>query len=127
MTTTMQDIFATLTAAPTVTALVGRRIYPNRAPQGAIATPPFVVCTMISAVPENSLAGKAIARRVNTHVQVDAYAAVYDDAQQLAAAIDLVLSDMNSPDLNGWRESTREDYDDDAELHRVSSDFTIWR
>lgn len=124
MSTVMQDIFAVLQAAPSVTALVGGRVFPNMAPQATKR--PFVVCTVVSSVPENSLDGSAATRRVNTYMQVDVYGDSYDSAQQAAAAIDLVISDL-SGDLSAWGESTREDYDDIAELHRVSHDFSIWR
>lgn len=125
MTTAMQDIVAVLEAAPTVTALVGDRIYPNKAPQGSVAAP-YVVCRIIDSMPMNSMDGSAATRLENTHMQIDVYAKGYDAAQQAAKAIDLVISDL-SGDLSAWREVTREDYDNETQLDVVQHDFSIWR
>lgn len=125
MTTAMQDVVAALNGDTAVSAMVGNRCYPNKAPQNGAR--PFIVLNVVSSIPENSFDGAAVNRIYNVHMQVDCYAATYDAAEQLGVAVDLVLSDLDDTDLSAWLDATREDYDDVAELHRVSHDISIWR
>ena len=123
--TTLEAIRAELEANTAVLALVGTRIYPQAMPQGV--TLPAVVITVVSEVPENSLTGTASTRLVQARAQVDCYAAKYLDAHQVAAAVDEVLANLMRSDLSAERMDSRDLYDDEAGLHRVSADYSIWR
>ncbi len=124
-TTTGEAIRTQLAADATVTALLAGRMFPAVAPQGTIT--PFLVYQVISDVPENTFMGDSSNRLSNFRVQIDCYSKSYLEAHAAAAAVDAVLSAIDSPDLSCWRESSRDLYDDEAQLHRVSSDFSVWR
>lgn len=123
--TTIEAVRAELAADAAVTALVGERIYPQVAPQGA--APPYVVMTVVSDVPSNTFDGSPATRLVQSRIQVDCYARMYREARAVADAVDGVLGALSRPDLIAQREMTQESYENDAELHRVSMDFLVWR
>ncbi len=123
--TTGEAIRAVLVADAAVAALVGADVFPALMPQGT--QPPAIVYSVISSVPENSLTGTASTRLSQFRVQVDCYAKTYLEAHAVAEAVDSVLDAQSSPNLSIWRESSRDDYDNEAELHRVSMDFGVWR
>ncbi len=127
--TTGEVIQAALLANTTVVGLVGARIYPGLMPQsstGAVVTP-AIVYTVVSDTPENSLVGGVDGRLSSIRLQVDCYAKKYLDAQSLAAAVDVVLSALSSAELAAWRDTSRDLYDDQAQLHRVSADYFVQR
>jgi len=119
------SIFQALSADATVTGLVGARIYPNRIPQGPRSISyTAIVYQVVSDVPQNAFTGDASTRLRNARVQIDCYAKLYDDAQAVADAVDLVVTTVAS--LKGWTETRRDLYDDEAQLHRVSMDVFVW-
>jgi hypothetical protein len=119
-------LYAALSGDATVTGLVGTRIYPNKIPQGPRAmTFTAIVYQVVSDLPQNALTGDASNRLRNARVQVDCYAKKYDTAQAIADAVDTVVTKDTT--LNGWREISRDFYEDEAELHRVSMDVLLWR
>ena len=107
------DVFDTLKG------LVGNRCYPaGRVPDGAGR--PFIAYQTVSEVPDNVLSGSG--SKTDSRIQVDVYADTYDavrtafasvKAAMLAAAFPCVL--VNAIDF----------FEDDADLHRVSADFSI--
>lgn len=123
--THLQAIRAQLVAASSVTDLVGSRIYPQKAPQGA--ADPLVVLTTISAVPEATFTGAPSALLEAATVQVDCYAKTYLGAHEVATAIDDVLGALSGPTISAVRAGQRDLYDDRTESHRVSSDYTVLR
>jgi hypothetical protein len=118
-------VFGALSGDATVVALVSTRIYPNKMPEGPRpAGFKAIVFSVISDVPTNAVTGSAANRLRAARVQVDCYAKEYDDAEAVAEAVDAV---MTAPaGLAGWREVSRDLYDDEAELHRVSMDIDLW-
>jgi hypothetical protein len=126
---TGEVIFGVLSADPSVAYLVGTRIYPNVAPQGPRPTDSYtaIVYQVISDVPQNAFTGDATDRLRNARVQIDCYARQYKDVQAIADAVDKVISALSRPDLSAWRESSRDYYDNEAQLHRVSMDVNVWR
>jgi hypothetical protein len=117
-------VFSALSGDATVAGLVGTKIYPSKMPQGPRASDyKAIVYLVVSDVPANAITGDASNRLRNARVQVDCYAKRYEDAQTLAEAVDAVATVA----LNGWRETSRDIYDDEAELHRVSMDVLLWR
>ncbi len=125
MTTTIEAVRAVLELDATVVALVGSRIYPSVAPQGAVA--PFVVARIISDVPENTLAGTSVGRLSGIRLQLDSYGRTYIEAHAVGDAIDAVVSALASPDLSAMRVGERDLYDDVAQLHCASGDYGVWR
>jgi hypothetical protein len=122
--TFVELVRAELMAAQAVNDLVGQRIFPQVAPQGV--DPPFVVLTTVSEIPASSFTGEPGELLRQARVQVDCYAAGYLDAHQVANAVDAVVADLSRPDLSAVRESSQDLYDDEAQLHRVSSDYGVW-
>lgn len=118
-----ESLFAALTADAAVAALVEARVFPNKAPQDAAA--PFVVYQLISEVPENILRGGSSLS--SSRLQVDSYGVTYLEAHAVAAAVAAVFEAFSSPSLSAWRLSTRDLFDDEAQLHRVWADFSVWR
>ncbi len=125
MTTAMEAVRAVLVADAPVAALVGSKIYANRAPQNAIA--PFIVCRVISDVPESSLDADSDSTLGNVRLQVDSYAATYLGAKAVGVAVNAVLRALISPSLSCWRVGGRDLWDDVAQLHNDSADFSVWR
>lgn len=123
-----EAIRAALVADATVAGLVGGRIYPALMPQGTVenGSGPAIVYTVASDVPQNALTGDSTTRMVNARVQIDAYSKTYLEAHLVAAAVDAVVSALATPALSAWREVSRDLYDNEAQLHRVSADFSVW-
>lgn len=119
-----EAVVALLAADSAVVAIVGARMYPNVAPQGAAA--PFLVYQVISDVPENSLADTS-PRLSNIRLQVDCYSTRYLQAHALAEAVEAKLVAASTPDFSAWRDTTRDLFDAEAQMHRVSTDFAVWR
>lgn len=120
--TVVERIRTTLLADATVASLVGVKVHPEPAPQES--APPFIVLRVISDVHLNDVSGAT--GKVNATVQVDAYAVRYLDAHAIAAAVHAVLGRSTSPTLLSSRIGRRDQYDDEAALHCVSSDFSTW-
>ncbi len=124
-----ESVRTELVGASEVTALVAERVHPSVMPQGSAL--PAVVFSIISDVPENSFTSAASATQSIISVarlQVDCYAKTYIKAHEVAAAVDLVLSNLAgpTPKLSAWRENLRDLYDNETQLHRVSLEFSVW-
>jgi len=125
--TFVEQVRARLVGDNTILELLGvtnTRIYPQVAPQGTTA--PYAVLTVVSDVPENSFTSEVDELLRNARLQVDCYAATYLGAHQVARAVDVVVAGLSGSDLSAVRESSRDLYDDEAQLHRVSMDFSVW-
>lgn len=119
-----EAVRAALVANGTLMALVGGRIYAGRMPQNV--TLPAVVYTGISNVPEETFESQPATVLSNARVQVDCYAARYEVAHQVAEVVDDVLSAL-SGDMTASRLDSRDIYENETSLHRVSVDFSVWR
>ena len=95
------------------------RIYPLIAPDAA--PPPYLVYQRVSANTENILSGSS--GLINTRIQMDVYAATYAQAQDIAAAIDALMSDWEVQNVSVLSQDL---YEPDAKLHRVSTDYSLW-
>ena len=116
-------IQAAITGDATVTALIASRIFPNRRPQTAAL--PLAVYSIISDVPFNALTGSADSRLSRARLQIDVYAKTYREAHQIAAAVDDVVANLGSPDISADRDTTRDFFDNETQLHRVSTDYIV--
>lgn len=123
MTTFVEMVRAELLASQAVRDLVSERVFPILAPQGAV--PPFVVLAVPSETPANSFTSTPADVLRQARVQVDSYAQTHLAAHALADAVDAVVGDLSRPDLSAVRESSRDLYDDEAQLHRVSADYAV--
>lgn len=96
------------------------RVYPLAAPSPV--TLPYCVYQVISQVPSNVLTGTP--GLYNTRIQVDVLARLYSECQTLKASL---RSAMASGFGNNAKEILTQDlYEEDAKLHRVSMDWSVW-
>lgn len=99
--------------------LVGGRCYPLFVPEGEINDPPYIVYSIISNVPDNTLDG--IMGHEWVRVQIDVYTADYDDTIALAAKAVNALDSITPSDYGG----TTYLYDD--ELYRGIIEYEFWQ
>lgn len=122
--TTGEAIYAELKADTVLQALVDSRIFPGVIPQKTEM--PAVCYQVVSDVPQESFTN-GVDRLVNARVQIDCYAKTYLEAQAVAAAIDAVMTGLARPDLSALREISRDLYENEDQLHRVTADYSVWR
>lgn len=117
-----------LAANAAVTALVDTRIYGSKAPHKRDrADGPFVVLTLVSAVPDATHSGLPSELMEDARVQVDCYSDDYDEAEDVFAAVDDVLGALARPDFAAVRDTRRDLWEDETHLHRVSVDYLVLR
>lgn len=122
--TVVETVRAKLTADAALTALVGSRIYPQFLPQDP--TLPAIVLSVISDVPvQPSFTGSHATTLREARLQVDAYATKYLDAHQVADAVDAAIADVATPDLSIQRDIREDLYENETQLHRVSTDYMV--
>jgi hypothetical protein len=116
----LPNIFGLLKAAPAVTAIIGATPKAYRhgtAPQGTVA--PYVVWTVISGDPENTLSEAPLVDRLT--LQVDCYHTTDGGIEQLAQAVrDALEPHMH---LTGIPIDQREP---DTGLYRIGLQFDAW-
>lgn len=118
-----------------IAALVGTRIHPVKLPQGQ--TQPSIVYSRISAIGEHHMQGSSGLAR--PRIQIDCWAQSADIATALGnlvkERIDGFRGQMefggNSPaDIIAVQgvffDNERDDYDDAAQLYRLSRDYFVW-
>lgn len=124
MSTIAEYVYATLSGASALAALVGDRIYPAIAPEGTAR--PYVVFHKISAVPTASHDASSTNRLDETLVQFNIVADDYTGTEDVANALRATLEDAAGP-TNGSIEVTniRESYESDTEefLTQIDANF----
>jgi hypothetical protein len=115
-----------------VTALIGSRVFPNLVPQRTAF--PAVVYTQISS--ERTSVMGTDTGTVRSTWQVDSYATTYTGARQLASEVRKALQRKLGPvQVSGYPakllqglfvEADTDFFEDENQLHRVSTDYTIW-
>jgi hypothetical protein len=105
--------------------LVGGAIYPLYAPQGINA--PFLITSVVSAVPTATLQGTPDMLIETARVQFDAYAKTYMQAHAIADAVDAVIAAIADAGFSATRDNQTDLYDPESRLCRVSTDYTILR
>jgi hypothetical protein len=123
--THLQAVRDVLLAASEVAALVGTRIYPSVAPQGVAR--PFVVLTLVSAVPYHTHDGRPAELLEAARVQVRAYGPEYAATHAVATAIDDVLGALAGEPLSATKDNEQDGYEDATSLHYVASDYLVQR
>jgi uncharacterized protein DUF3168 len=116
-----------LLADAALAAVVGARIHPVVLPQGE--SRPSIVLTEISGMGDHHAQGPSGLAR--NRYQIDGYAQTADGADSIArlvqARLDGFKGMMGAVKIQGALFDTwRDDYDSEAELFRVSSDYVIW-
>lgn len=111
------DVYATLSAASTVTAIVGARIYRTTAPQGE--TQPYVVWQLVTSVPENNLSN--LPDMDDQRVQIDCYSLSQSQCRELGKAVRNAIEVVTHIVSGPW-----EDHESDTKLFRWSMDAEYW-
>ena len=118
MTTPQQDLYALLSNASAVTAIVGTRITPKKASQNTVV--PYITYYALSTVNANPLASN-VRIAANTRIQIDCWADSPDVSTQLADAAEAALTTgyvvFRGP----------EEYDEDTERFRTLLDWKVWK
>lgn len=123
--THLQALRDALLAAPSVTALVGSRIYAQVAPQGAAR--PFLILSVVSEVPYSTHTEAPADLLEAVRVQVDSYGTEYAATRRLARAVDGVVAGLDGPEMSATREGARDFHEGETGLHRVSADYLVHR
>lgn len=104
----------------TLGPLLSGRFYPGVAPESAAA--PFGTYQLVAGVPQSDLGGAS--NLTNSRYQVDLYSSSKGPLDTLAAS---VRSAMNAAAGFASICQLQQDlYDEEAQLFRVSMDFSIW-
>ena len=122
----LKAIRAKLIADSDVTAIIGSKCYPVVAPQKAAA--PFVILSVVGNDPQDTKSG--VADVDVFRIQVDSYAAGYDDVQDLdkkvRTAIDKYMGTSASIYIDGVRYLNSQDlYENDPGEYRRMSDYIV--
>ena len=114
-----RKIYATLTGDPTVSGLVGTRVYPFTAPQDV--TLPYVTYFRAGGTLENGFSGYLGTER--PRIQIDCWAATYAGAKALALAVRGAMDAATT--FSAACESDRDGFEDTDDFHRVILDFIV--
>lgn len=118
-----QAVREALAADAPVSAKVGARVYPLKMPKTSVEQPSIVVTT-VSTDPLSTF--DALAPLASSRVQVDCYARQLVDAHALAELVEDCLDALDDPRPRATKTDSRELFDDELQLHRVSLDFSVW-
>lgn len=112
-----------LTGDSTISGLIGSRMYPSHLP--ATPTYPAIVYNRISGPRSYTTSGQS--PLFPARFQIDAYAETYAGAKTLAEAIRDKLSGYKDASIRAaFLDNDMDDYESDADIYRVSSDYIIW-
>jgi hypothetical protein len=100
-------------------ALAGGRCYPLTAPDPVVK--PYIVFQVVSNIPEVTLDG--VTDTENRRVQIDIYDKSYGAMKTLEL---LTKAAMESAAFINIPLASRESYETDTQLYRVSIDYSIW-
>jgi hypothetical protein len=131
-----ERLVAKLKGMASVSALVGSRIWPMRAPQGQ--SKPYIAYRVVDRVPINHAAGTTASNYMR--IQLDLCSPTYDGAIALASAVRGDEDEETPTGLSGWidgdgrlwhLEMEQEDADDEMpgrdepEAFRVMQDYIV--
>lgn len=102
-----------------LSALVAGRCYPMTAPDRTER--PYIVYQVISNVPENTLDGADGTE--NRRVQVDVWGKSYGESKTLEL---LVKSAMEAASFINILMVSRDSFESETQLYRVSIDYSVW-
>ncbi len=113
-------IFTVLTGNANVKRMVARRVHPIVLPQNCDF--PAIVYQRITGVRVNDFSGYGNLQ--NAHIQIDCWAASYNEAKELGAYIHTAMDGATT--FKSLLVSDSDGYDADALLFRVTMDFSAW-
>lgn len=128
-----QYLFSFLQSKTALTALIGTKLYPQRAPQKT--NPPYIRYSLISESPNHSHDVQADLTRV-----MDFQFSIFATSYQAAATIrDVLITALNgvhrtvtigSPPTTATLAAQHTNsvafYEEDTEIHHIAVDFTVW-
>jgi hypothetical protein len=123
--THLQAVRDALLASSEVVALVDDRIYPSVAPQGVAR--PFVVLTLVSAVPYHTHADAPADLLEAARVQARVYGPEYAATHAVSTAIDDVIGALSGEPVSATKDNEQDGYEDETALHYVSADYFVHR
>lgn len=104
------SLYSTLTGDAGVSALIGTRVYPNLAPEGAAH--PLVAYSVISGSHIDTIPGTGDTTR--KLVQIDCHANTYSSAKAVAAAV------ISALEGDGYHRGEHDIYDSQSQVHTVA-------
>ena len=107
------DLYATLSGAAGVTALVSTRIYPNLVPENVAN--PCIDYSLITGTKLHTLIGQNDMRRAL--IQISCHGDTYASAKAVAVAVIAALQG------NGYQQSEFDFYDSTTQTHTVAVDW----
>lgn len=113
-------IFSLLTTTTTITATMGNRIYPVRAPQNVAF--PYAVYQRISGGQLSGLEGYLTLE--NPRIQIDVYSTSYSQVKTLAESIHTQME--TSTDFKNTLANDSDIYEDELNAYRITMDFSCW-
>lgn len=111
------DLYSHLKADSGVSALVGTRVYPMKAPQNVVK--PYITYQAISDNSDQCLGGSTFQRV--TRFQVDCWSTTYSEADAIKEAVLSSLTGFKS----SHSVSAMDDYEPDTGLYRQLIDFKL--
>jgi hypothetical protein len=127
-------LFSYLSTKPSITALVGTRVYATIAPSSV--TYPFITYFVVSETHEHDMTGAS--GLTNAVIQIDAWAKLVAERQAIGEAVRNALDGFKAPmgtellDIRNCFLQNRNTFEVDDDLgtnlpiHRASLDFSIW-
>ena len=110
---------AKLKGMAAVSALIGTRLWPIRAPQGQ--SQPYIVYRMVDMVPINHAAGTTSSNYMR--IQLDLCATTYDGAKALAVAVKGDEDEETPTGLSGWVDPDSRVWHLEMEQEDIGSDI----
>lgn len=109
------NLYTTLSNDAGVTALVGTRIYPNPAPEGA--EKPLISYFVVAGSRFQTIPGVGDATR--KRIQINCHANTYSSAKAVAAAV------ISALEGDGYLDLEFDIYDPDTQTHTVAVDWSF--
>lgn len=115
-----EKIFSLLTTSTTITATLGSRIFPVRAPE-KVANP-YAVYQKISGGQQNGLEGYLTLE--NPRIQIDIYSTSYSQCKTLVENVQIQMATSTS--FKNVLISDTDLFDDELTIYRITMDFSCW-
>ena len=109
------NLYSTLTGDSGVSSLIGTRVYPNLAPEGAAN--PLVTYQLVAGSREATIAG--VGDAVRKRIQLSCHANTYSSAKAVAAAV------ISALEGDGYCELEYDLYDPTTQTHTVIVDWAF--
>jgi hypothetical protein len=115
-----EKIFSLLTTSTTITATMGNRVYPVRAPQNVAS--PYAVYQRISGGQQNGLSGYLTLE--NPRIQIDVYSTSYSQVKTLSESVQTQMA--TSTAFKNTLINDSDLFEDELNVYRITMDFSCW-